>query len=314
MSSLNGISTHGGGNGGEIPLKEECISRDQKAEHCNKDSTSFASSSDNSSAIDAVSDSIERVGISNDNDDDELFQDPPPKDDCQICFLPIPFSFGVSRIPEIFMPCCGKVICGGCVMVSRKEMNKGNLKEWCPFCRTPNHRSHQEIIKRLKKRMKLNEAAAFLDLGKAYKTGAFGLSKDMNKAFELYIQAAEHGSINAHYMLAVCFYDEGVKKDEKKAIQHYKIAAIGGHEAARHKLGVIEMSNGNVDRAIKHYIMAAKSGLDDALKKVGMGYKAGFVTKDDYAATLRAYKSTQDELKSKQRDEAIAIYNKRLNL
>ena len=35
----------------------------------------------------------------------------------------------------------------------------------------------------------------------------------------------------------------------------------------------------------EHYMIAAKSGYDNSLKAVGVGYKAGHVTKDEYAIT-----------------------------
>ena len=55
---------------------------------------------------------------------------------------------------------------------------------------------------------------------------------------------------------------------------------------------------------MKHYIVAARAGCDLSLKSVGEGYKAGHVTKDDYATTLRTHRHIRDEMKSKQRDIA----------
>jgi len=40
----------------------------------------------------------------------------------------------------------------------------------------------------------------------------------------------------------------------KKAIKHYKLAAIGGDEAASHTLGQIEEGKGNMERAMKRTI------------------------------------------------------------
>lgn len=58
---------------------------------------------------------------------------------------------------------------------------------------------------------------------------------------------------------------------------------------------------GNMGRAVKHYIIAARSGYDLSLKAVGKGYKLGYVTKDEYATTLRTHQASQDEMKSTQR-------------
>ena len=40
----------------------------------------------------------------------------------------------------------------------------------------------------------------------------------------------------------------------------------------------------------------------------GEGYKAGHVSKEDYAKTLRAYQQTRDEMKSAQRAKVAALY------
>jgi len=52
------------------------------------------------------------------SDDDELFAEPPPKEDCPICMLPIPYSTNMCEVATLFMPCCGKNICRGCMVVS----------------------------------------------------------------------------------------------------------------------------------------------------------------------------------------------------
>lgn len=117
-------------------------------------------------------------------------------------------------------------------------------------------------------------------------------------------KAAELGSIRAHALIADRYYNgDGVDKDENKALYHWKVAAIKGHEAARNKLGHIEMKNKNPSVAMEHFKIAARAGHDDSLRVVGMAYKAGMVTKDDYASILRAHKDCRDELKSTQREE-----------
>ena len=264
------------------------------------------------SIVDAMSNAIDGIGISDDDsidEDDELFQDPPPKEDCEICFLPMPYASDICGVKPIYHSCCGKMVCSGCVKVSLDEMNKGNLKRWCSYCRVPLPMSSKERDQQYEKRIKLNDAEAYHEMGCRYYDGKQGLPKNRNKAFESWNRAAELGSINAHYDLATCLYNGkgGCEKDKKKAIQHYKLAAIGGHERARYNLGIIETSNGNVNHAMKHFMIAANSGFDDSLKKVGLGYKAGLITKDEYADSLRAYQQTIDQMKSKPREEVKGL-------
>jgi len=262
----------------------------------------------NTSRIDAVSDILGRLDISNNDDDDKLFADPPPKEDCPICMQPMPYSNGLCGVATAYMPCCGKILCEGCVIAAEKEMKKGNMKRLCPFCRIPISPTNQEDWKRTKKRIKLNDPEAFRILGSGYRSGRNRLPKDKRKSVELFSQAAELGSIRAHDELASAYFlGEGVNKDMNKAMHHWKLAAMGGHETARHCLGMKEVNNGNIDKGMKHFIIAAKSGLDDALKQVGKGYKDGLVTKDDYASTLRAHKDSQDEMKSVERSVAVSM-------
>lgn len=90
----------------------------------------------------------------------------------------------------------------------------------------------------------------------------------------------------------------------EKTLHHWKLAAIGGHEVARYNLGTMEE---DIVKSMKHFTIAARSGFDESLKAVGDGYKDGFVTKDEYANTLRAYQVSVAEMKSAQRTEAAAI-------
>ena len=77
--------------------------------------------------------------------DIELFKQPPPLDDCPICFLRMPCLTSV----QVYMSCCGKLICRGCTLAPLYD-NRGNKvnNEKCAFCRTPNPTSEREMIER----------------------------------------------------------------------------------------------------------------------------------------------------------------------
>jgi TPR repeat protein len=111
------------------------------------------------------------------------------------------------------------------------------------------------------KRIKMNDPEAFFTLGQQYSLGEWGLSKDINKALELWQKAAELGLCKAHAALAETYHIiEGVEKDLEKFILHLELAAIGGHEHARYTLGTVELQKGNNNKAMKHFIIAARSG------------------------------------------------------
>ena len=97
--------------------------------------------------------------------------------------------------------------------------------------------------------------------------------------------------------------------DEEQAIHKYiyhtAMAAIGGHEIARNNLGAMEATMCNMDRAMKHFMISARAGFSISLKQIGKGYKAGYITKDEYTSTLRAYQSSLEEMKSEQRTKVV---------
>jgi len=266
-----------------------------------------------SAAIDNLSNVLDRVlsriiEIKSDKND-KLFQEPPPKEDCSICMLPMPYAENINGVTSSYMHCCGKVICRGCMCVSADEMVDGNIKRWCLFCREPIFEEEDHLhLRRLKQRMEMNDANAFFTLGMYYRDGRYGLRPDLNKTVELWGEATELGSIEAHYELGGAYLNgEVVEEDEGKAIHHYTLAAIGGHEMARHIVGLIDQRNGNMDRAMKHWMIAARSGFDKSLKKIGEGYKAGHVTKDEYAKTLRSYQVSVYAMKSEERTKAMEV-------
>ena len=101
------------------------------------------------------------------------------------------------------------------------------------------------------------------------------------------------------------YHGEGVEEDIEKSTHHYKLAAIGGHEAARHNLGVLEINKGRKKIAYKHFMIAARCGYNQSLECVKDGFIRGIVTKDEYASTLRAYQCSC-EMKSDERAKAAA--------
>jgi len=231
--------------------------------------------------------------------DEELFKQPPPKEDCPICFLMMP-SLATGHH---YRACCGKVLCGGCVYAAARR--NGGRRGLCPFCRTPAPTSEKEANKLEKKRIEKNDAVAFFNLGCCYAKGARGL-QDHAKARELWQQAGELGHAESYHNIGNAYLDgRGVEKDMKKARYYWVLAAMVGDVLARHNLGIFEKRAGNMERALKHLMISARGNRrsPEAIKQL---YKTGHATKDDYAKALRLYQAYLDEVKSDQRDEAAA--------
>jgi len=240
--------------------------------------------------------------------DEALFKQPPSKEDCPICMIPLP------PLPkaQTYMMCCGKVVCRGCIYaVQSRAFIAGREEEdgICPFCRNPPPPTSQDMIKMYNKRVELNDANAIYSVGIFYELGSYGLPQSHTKALKLYLRAAELGNSTAYYMIGLAYeYGKGVEVDMKQAKRYYELAAKEGHVNARHDLGVFEEKTGNMDRALKHYMIAVECGERDSLQRIKELFMNGHaVTEDEFKTALRAYQSYIDEISSEQRDEAAAI-------
>eukprot|EP00979_Chaetoceros_neogracilis_P004748 scaffold824_cov132-Chaetoceros_neogracile.AAC.10 len=232
--------------------------------------------------------------------DKKLFKQPPPNEDCPICCLRLPIDLGQS----MYQSCCGKNLCLGCVHTHSVAAADTERFE-CVFCQTEAISSDEEQIERVKKRVEANDARAMVRLGSYHRLGIRGLRQDNAKALELYHKAAKLGNNMAHFKLGA-YYQNGdiVEKDTRKAIYHRQLGAMAGNVDARYDLGCDEDNAGNMDRAFKHWMISANGGHDLSMKWVQEGYKRDFVTKDDYAKTIRAHGNSIDEMKSDDRDRA----------
>ena len=238
--------------------------------------------------------------------EEALFKDPPPPEECPICFLP---SWGTDR--TTFQSCCGKIICNGCIhAIDVEALGRGKIG-LCAFCREPTPSSDEDEIKRLKKLMDADNSHGYHQLAGYYDRGDTGMPQDMVKANELLLRAGELGCAEAYFNLGISYYNgRGVEVDKKKANDYYELAAMNGDVDARHNLGCDELEAGSFHRAMKHYIIAARAGYKLSLDAVKAGFMNDMVTKDEYANTLRAYQSRQDEMKrSDDRDNVRAHIN-----
>jgi len=131
------------------------------------------------------------------------------------------------------------------------------------------------------------------------------LKQDWNKALELWTRAAELGCSEAHYDIGI-LYDqgEGVEKNIKKAIHHYELAAMAGHESARYLLGYIENKSGNTERVIKHLMISASAGHSLSMTVIQRGFEKGEVDSDVYELALKSYNDSCNAMKSKSREDA----------
>ena len=251
--------------------------------------------------------------------DEALFKDPPAKEDCPICLLPMPMtiiscaSLPAATISSVSIydfaianeelanedteedyPCCGKSICAGCVHSFRKSGNIGK----CSFCNADRgSKTDEEIVEEVMKRVEANDANSICMLANSYHHGVNGLQRDEERAIELYARAADLGHSGSHYQLGVIYHEGG-----EKAKFHYEAAAMAGHEVARNTLGYIEFHSGNMERALKHTMIAASRGNYFAMHSVIISFEEGGVSRESIDSTLTAYNNSCAEMRSEERD------------
>jgi TPR repeat protein len=141
------------------------------------------------------------------------------------------------------------------------------------------------LIQRITKRVENDDVVAIHQLACMHSLGQHGLQRDMKKALDLYLKAGKLGYCYSYSAIADLYIQgNGVPKERKKAIFYYEQAALGGHEVARHNLGLYEMIGAisgkpNMERAVKHWMISASSGLDESVTKIRESYQKGHATK-----------------------------------
>ena len=232
-----------------------------------------------------------------------LFRQPESgyRGDCPICFIPL--SLDVKKATRY--SCCSKIVCNGCVYANFLRQEEESLESSCPFCRMPISSSEIEVNQYCMKRIEANDPVAIHSMGVNYYD-----QQNYSSAFQHSSKAAQLGNVGAHYQLALLYMNgNGVEKDNKKEMYHWEEAAIGGHPVARYNLGIFEGRADRSERATKHFIIAANLGHDDSIAGLKECFKMGVVSKENYAAALRAHQAALDATKSPHRERAEAEYS-----
>ena len=153
-----------------------------------------------------------------------------------------------------------------------------------------------------------NDAQAIFILGCFYRDGLYGFEQDYTKALELLHRAGDLRNVNAYNNIGQAYETgKGVEIDMKKTQYYTELAAMRGDAYSRQNLGINEMKTGNIDQALRHYMIAVRSGQSNSLKMIKHFYSAGHAAKDDYTEALQSYQVYLGEIKSDQRDKAVAF-------
>lgn len=129
----------------------------------------------------------------------------------------------------------------------------------------------------------LSKADAQYQLGLLYLQGDEDTKKDEQKAFELFKSAAMQNHEKAQLFVAMMYDDAiGVEKDEDKALEYYKLSSENGDHRASFNLGMRyldgEKVNADHKQSIKYFGLSARQGNEDATDMLN-GFYEIFTTK-----------------------------------
>ncbi|KAL7495514.1 hypothetical protein ACHAWT_005931 [Skeletonema menzelii] len=241
--------------------------------------------------------------------------------ECPICMLPLP----LEEQQSIFESCCGKIVCRGCTVASKRaaidksvlenitrshpNMNAeliefqliANKHTPCAFCRTERPLNPSETVKRLQVRIdRFNDPIAMNQLGDYLIDGIGGLKQDKKKAMALYKRSYDLGSPEAADRLS--YYNAA---NPKLKSQYLKEGAKRGNINSCVELGANYRDYGIDEEYAKSLMMtAAKAGDEEAMRIVWIYFRSGYLTKGELEATLKAKQAASIEVKSENREFA----------
>ena len=103
------------------------------------------------------------------DDDQELFKQPPPNEDCPVCCIPLPLFSEAGSLARRYQSCCGQIICGGCMYevefprIGRSEP----VPVPCPSCKTlVSAEDEKAVLQGLMKRSDMKDVNAMTLLGR----------------------------------------------------------------------------------------------------------------------------------------------------
>ena len=229
----------------------------------------------------------------------------PSIEECPLCFLPYPMN-GVGS--TTYMKCCGKIICSGCVLAMEEEEAKLSKTGSCPFCRKPRLSSYtdEERIQMVQNRVDVGDAVSIFEMGTYHYRGLVGLPVDLEKAEEMFVEAAELGEVKAHHMLGDMYCGHR-KEDMQKAMHHYSVAAELGYAPSQNNLGLLELYLGNGSSAMVQFSAAARSGLSVAMENLREGVAIGYITKEECQKLEEEYSRAVEAMDSMHRCSAAEM-------
>ena len=135
--------------------------------------------------------------------------------------------------------------------------------------------------------------------------GEHGLQQSDEEAMKWFHRAAEAGSGGAANAIAMCYLKGDIlQQDLKKALEYSQKAADLGRVTSFGLAGGLLKKEGDLEGAFLSFRKGAICGLSDKnmFNMIREGFKLGYITKEEYAYTLRENQKSLNEMKSVSRE------------
>jgi len=116
--------------------------------------------------------------------------------------------------------------------------------------------------------------------------------KGLNKIIEFLLDKAENGDSEAFYQLSILYDHEDNLRDEIKSMKYAKLAADLGHETAQYTFAFYSEFLKEYSQAFNYYLLAANQGNTDATYHLGLLYKLGLGTDQDFNKAFQCFKNS----------------------
>jgi len=163
------------------------------------------------------------------------------------------------------------------------------------------------------KRANIGNSEAMYRVGDHYFQGRMGLQQDKAEGLKWYHRAVEVGSGMATGRIGRCYEEgDGVEQDKEKALEYYQKSADLGWIPAFYLIGFLLMSKGDIEEGLLNYRKAVMCGMNEKyiFDELKDGFKCGYITKEEYAFTLRENQKACNEMKSEARELWKSIMEK----
>ena len=232
-------------------------------------------------------------------------------EECPICMLPLPLRGSDTT----YCVTCGKTVCMGCMISTgivhgrdSGDVEKATEKALtCPYCRSSTTRyDAKSVFEKEMKRANAGNAESMCRVGQCYSKGKMDLQQDKAEGLKWLHRSVEAGSGCAAFNLGRCYLKgDGVGQDNDKALEYFQKGADLGYIPAFSMIGHLLLYKGEIEEGMLNFRKAAMCGMSEDIlfDQLREGFYYGYITKDEYAFTLRENQAACYEMKSDGREK-----------